>query len=89
MQFVQHDAFEAAELLPGEGAAAQGQELLHAQWAHLPLFEAMSRAVTGVAGSSLQPREGLGATRLLGAGMTGTALLRGRVGVGRTANKFL
>lgn len=38
MQFVQHDAFKAAELLPGEGAAAQGQELLHAQWAHLHLF---------------------------------------------------
>lgn len=37
MQFVQHDAFEVAELLPGEGTAAQGQELLHARRVHLHL----------------------------------------------------
>ena len=37
MQFVQHDAFEVAELLPGEGTAAQGQKLLHARRVHLHL----------------------------------------------------
>lgn len=83
MQLVRHDASEVAELLPGDGASAQGQGLLHTQLVPFPCLQAMSRDVTP--SSWKQPAASGGAR----GHQTGIALLRGGAGVGRTANKFL